>query len=226
MQCGSVSRSEPVARPSTTPRWIGATPYQELQKDQIRLLRVESDIGHIDVPINCTLSTHDLATAPVFTALSYTWGLPHQDIANLRKNPSCSTHFINCNGNTGQVGENLHDFLDYCVHHPSETFKGYLWIDALSINQDDIKERSEQVRLMSSIYQTAVGVFVWLGPEDPWTESAFVLMDGLLRLDLDQRFKLHPAELKLGHQDILLDLRSWQALAQFFQREWFRRAWM
>jgi len=38
-----------------------------------------------------------------------------------------------------------------------------LWIDALSINQRDTRERSHQVQQMATIYNTAKGVLIWLG---------------------------------------------------------------
>ncbi|KAH9221926.1 heterokaryon incompatibility, partial [Leptodontidium sp. 2 PMI_412] len=38
-----------------------------------------------------------------------------------------------------------------------------IWVDALCINQEDIPERSEQVRWMGDIYRTAYRVLVWLG---------------------------------------------------------------
>jgi hypothetical protein len=213
-------------RPDPTPRWDDTIPYQELRNGQIRLLHVEPTSPEVEIPVRCTLSTHDLVTAPSFTALSYTWGLPHGDIDRLRKSPASKTRYIICNGRKGQVGENLHDFLVHCVHSSSQDLLGYWWIDALSINQADIEERSEQVKLMSDIYQTATGVFVWLGPEDHFTELAIYLMKDLLRLDKTQRLSLHSAEVRANHPNGLLDLSNWQALSQFFQREWFNRTWM
>lgn len=41
--------------------------------------------------------------------------------------------------------------------------KPILWIDALSINQRDSKEKAREVRCMSDIYSAADRVFVWLG---------------------------------------------------------------
>jgi hypothetical protein len=213
-------------RPNPTPRWDAASPYQELGKGQIRLLHIESRSSQGADALTCTLSTHDLATAPAFTALSYTWGPSHRDIDKLRKTPASDTRRINCNGSFGEVGENLYDFLVHCISGFSQDLLGYLWIDALSINQSDIEERSEQVKLMADIYQTAGGVVIWLGPEDHSTEPAISLMNGLLRLTDVERFALHPTEVKMHHSNALLELRNWQALAQFYQREWFRRAWM
>ncbi|KAH7067441.1 heterokaryon incompatibility protein-domain-containing protein [Paraphoma chrysanthemicola] len=39
-----------------------------------------------------------------------------------------------------------------------------LWIDALCINQSDLKEKSAQVKFMGEIYRQAKGVVIWLGP--------------------------------------------------------------
>jgi len=39
-----------------------------------------------------------------------------------------------------------------------------LWIDAVCINQDDLDEKTAQVRMMKEIYSGAVEVVAWLGP--------------------------------------------------------------
>jgi hypothetical protein len=41
-----------------------------------------------------------------------------------------------------------------------------LWIDALCINQQDMREREKQVRMMGSLYKSAASVHVWLGTAD------------------------------------------------------------
>ncbi|KAK2763155.1 hypothetical protein FQN54_009791 [Arachnomyces sp. PD_36] len=41
-----------------------------------------------------------------------------------------------------------------------------IWVDALCINQDNLKEKSHQIQLMSEIYAKASGVFAWLGSPD------------------------------------------------------------
>jgi hypothetical protein len=124
------------------------------------------------------------------------------------------------------VGENLHDFLAHCAINFSPILQGYLWIDALSINQDDLQERSEQVKLMGKIYQSAARVVIWLGPEDQPTQRAIDLMKGWLQLDQSERASLHAEDVQVHHTNKLLDAKSWESLAQFFQREWFNRAWM
>jgi len=212
--------------PDPTPHWTTTAPYTALGNAQIRLLHVQPWTDNTKDQIECTLSVHDLATAPSFRALSYTWGLPHRDIHKLRTSARSATRQINCNGKEGQVGENLYDSLLYCAHDHGSDLQGYLWIDALSINQGDDLERSEQVKLMSKVYQKAAGVTVWLGPEDDATESAMDLIRRVLELDEAERLLFNSNEVSKGHPEPLLNERKWQALSQFFQREWFKRAWM
>jgi hypothetical protein len=47
-----------------------------------------------------------------------------------------------------------------------------MWIDAISINQDDFVERSRQVRRMGQIYDYAVAVHSYVGSADEETEAA------------------------------------------------------
>lgn len=42
----------------------------------------------------------------------------------------------------------------------------FLWIDALYINQNDFKERADQVLLMGKIYSLSVEVLIWLGKQN------------------------------------------------------------
>jgi hypothetical protein len=214
------------ARSDPTPRWDDTTPYSDLETGQVRLLQIDATTDDVSNSLKCMLSIHDLDTAPSFTALSYTWGVPHEDIHELRTKPPSTTCRINCNGHEIQVGQTLYDFLAHCASYPSEHSHGYLWIDALAINQGDLQERCEQVKLMRKVYQRATGVVVWLGPEDCYTESAVKLMNDLLELDRQGRLRLHHEDVRDDHPNSLLDSSNWQALAQFFRREWFNRTWM
>ncbi|KAF2830705.1 HET-domain-containing protein [Ophiobolus disseminans] len=212
--------------PDPTPRWTTTAPYTELLSSQIRLLRILPFVDRRETKIICTLSVHDLLNAPAYTALSYTWGVPHREIRKLRRTPPSSTHCIDCNGREAHVGENLYDFLLQCAHDTSGDLHGYLWIDALSIDQGNTQERSEQVKLMGDIYRNADTVFVWLGTEDDSTIQAMDLIKGLLRLGKSGRLNLHPSEVNDEHPNSLLTSGNWQALFQFFRREWFNRAWI
>lgn len=124
------------------------------------------------------------------------------------------------------MSHNLHDFLRYCALSDDPRLRGYIWIDALVINQNNISERSHQVNIMGDIYKAASRVIVWLGIDDDLTEIAFALMRGLLDVPREARLNLHPHDVRPRHTNPLLNLQNWKALAQFFQRSWFNRAWV
>ena len=46
-----------------------------------------------------------------------------------------------------------------------------LWIDQICINQTDLQERSEQVRIMRQIYSKAQLVILWLGEDGDNNEA-------------------------------------------------------
>jgi hypothetical protein len=51
-----------------------------------------------------------------------------------------------------------------------------LWVDAISINQDDISERNEQVSKMGAICNLATQVIVWLGPHKDRSKLAITFI--------------------------------------------------
>ncbi|CAI0649432.1 unnamed protein product [Colletotrichum noveboracense] len=102
-----------------------------------------------------------------------------------------------------------------------ELFMNPLWIDALCINQEDLDERASQVQLMKSIFRGAKRVLAWLGPPDGLTEDAITGLGILYMSDLGT------CEGGRTLSDIPgMDLVHWFAVFAFFQRTWFRRAWV
>jgi hypothetical protein len=59
--------------------------------------------------------------------------------------------------------------------------EGFLWVDAICINQDNMSERGHQVKLMGDIYSCARTVLAWLGPSPSKDFEAAV--DDMLQLD-------------------------------------------
>jgi hypothetical protein len=92
---------------------------------------------------------------PQYEALSYVWG-------------PTEMKSISLNGQSCDVRENLFDAL---VNLRSENQQRTLWVDAICINQDDMKERNHQVSRMESIYSQAEKV-AWLGLSDEFTVEA------------------------------------------------------
>jgi hypothetical protein len=92
--------------------------------------------------VKVTLARRTFADRPTYEALSYTWGSP-----DVMKG-------IEINGSRFDVRENLWSAL---VHLRHSTQERALWIDAIYINQVDVAEGNNQVRLMAHIHERAVG---------------------------------------------------------------------
>ncbi|KAH7118719.1 heterokaryon incompatibility protein-domain-containing protein [Dendryphion nanum] len=90
-----------------------------------------------------------------YVALSYAWGL---DI-------EAENREILINGHPVMVRKNL--FAALSQFRNMDHFKNGLkiWIDALTINQEDKDEKRAQILIMHDIYQRAGNIIVWLGPE-------------------------------------------------------------
>ena len=121
----------------------GNSPYTstpDLREGHIRLIQLG-----VDVPtgnIHCTTRIFPLQERPSYTALSYAWG-------PLRA--SESRYKILLDGRERLLHKNLWDFLQQA----SQRRPGWLWIDALSIEQRRAEERSHQVGIMSSLTRSA-----------------------------------------------------------------------
>jgi hypothetical protein len=108
----------------------------------------------------------------------------------------------------------------------------YIWIDAICIDQHNVAERNEQVEFMSSIYKAAQNVIIWLGPEDQFTTDSIAAVRRLA--------SIHPSRYNsVSHADFYQNQAScrklgipemshflWLSLTAFFQRSWFKRAWI
>lgn len=106
--------------------------------------------GEFAADICCDLYKESLDDEPEYRALSYVWG-----DATIRE-------LITVNGTPHTVTSNLAVALRN-IRHADEAIA--IWIDALCINQQDIGEREQQVRIMGDIYQNCEEVLIWLGQE-------------------------------------------------------------
>jgi hypothetical protein len=56
-----------------------------------------------------------------------------------------------------------------------------VWVDAICINQEDDKEKGEQVQGMGELYAQATTVVVWLGTAADSSDVAFDFLHAVLR---------------------------------------------
>lgn len=124
-------------------------PLQEA-REQIRLVMIER--ARFDEPLAVRVQIFDLEDAPRYSALSYTWG------------PAHPTYRITVDGRWLDIRKNLFHFLREFRQEPGRP--EWLWIDQISIDQTNVKERSHQVRFMSRIYSQCSSVTVWLNDDN------------------------------------------------------------
>jgi hypothetical protein len=120
--------------------------YSPLDHSQhsIRLVRILPELsrrGHVQCDVRH--STIDSE----YTCLSYVWGEP-------------SFNWIEITGQRLSVRDNLLSFLQSAQR---KSLSQWFWIDAISIHQTNVAERTHQVQQMSLIFSNAVEVISWLG---------------------------------------------------------------
>jgi hypothetical protein len=155
--------------------------YDELpSQPSLRLVHVLPAKGQNDSVIECHLKTV-VENTRSYMALSYAWGSP----MDMRE--------ISLNGKPFLVRKNLFEFLNWYrspdrliassqasmthwvlpgLHWSTLAASGGIWIDAVCINQGDVRENNRQVQLMGNIYQNALAVIVWLGPASENSQEA------------------------------------------------------
>jgi hypothetical protein len=192
----------------------------DLERPGIRLLRLCMGTGPT---IECELfqawldgEADDLMP---YEALSYTWGGTEM---------SKSVHI----GNRAlSVTENLYSAL---YHLRSIDEDRILWVDAVCIDQSDLRERGHQVAQMGQIYSRADRVIIWLGAS---TEEVDILLDCLKQLERlgtkewhisDPHWKEAWAKLQSKFEIRYLQCVYTQrtGLQSLLNQPWFRRVWI
>ncbi|KAK3351911.1 heterokaryon incompatibility protein-domain-containing protein, partial [Neurospora tetraspora] len=171
-----------------------------ISRSHIRLLQLlpsENEDAAIHCRLFCTAldskgTALDSKSTRPYEALSYVWGSEAKP---------CS---ISINGCDLPVGENLHAAL---LHLRDHSIERTIWIDAICINQDDLKERGHQVQSMAKIYAKASHVIVWLGKEAAGSDQA--LEEILIAAELPTK--------RLDNKAGILTL---------LERPWFQRIWV
>ncbi|KAG4428894.1 hypothetical protein IFR05_015623 [Cadophora sp. M221] len=145
--------------------------------------------------IQCSTSTISLLQSPEYEALSYVWG------------DASIPETITFNDIPTKVTKNLYAALTY-LRHPDKP--RYLWVDALCINQKDLRERNEQVAMMGEVYTSAKPVLVWLGEADEGSDEAFALL---------------PSVLTDNNVQDGISQKLFSFYMQLMDRDWFTRLW-
>lgn len=123
------------------------------------------------------------------------------------------------------VTENLEAALQQ-ISSEGETFR--IWIDALCINQNNLVERSHEVKRMKEIYRGASKVVVWLGQKTQYTTFAF---DFIQEVASETRKRSTEHDISLFWHSIRTDearytASQWRAFAAFLELLYWHRLWI
>lgn len=172
----------------------------------IRLLRLLPS-EETEASIHCELLHYplleeaDRRTHP-YDALSYCWGDPSETSSIfIREQTYTSEHEV-------LVTQNLQKALIRLRYRYIERI---LWIDAVCIDQNNEREKEQQIQLMTKIYGHANSVLVWLG--EPADNSDRAIQE--IRRAGDH-----------GPENPLNDESTYQSITLLLQRPWFRRIWV
>ncbi|KAJ4288952.1 hypothetical protein N0V90_011294 [Kalmusia sp. IMI 367209] len=200
-----------------------------LDRTDIRFLILHP--GQFDDEINFDMKHISLSASHLkYEALSYAWG---NEVAS---------HPIYISDTKVLVTSNLHSALRYLRF---EEHSRRLWIDALCIDQNDIEERRQQVRLMGDVFSEADRVIIWLGEQSPETTKIFSLMNSLHQDQWLSSTEWLFQRDTMGREDFWsrdlanrslrrsisphltnLHIIDWNSIQSFLQRPWFHRLWV
>ena len=205
--------------------WIGQLPdnrypfpfgrthyqYSPLPPGHIRVIELQP--GTKADPLVCRLLAVKTADNLVYEAVSYVWGNPQR-----RVNLNCEDKVIRITTSLAQVLRRVR-YADR---------SRVVWADAVSINQEDLEERKEQVRKMGFIYTKARRVLAWLGPDPGDASLAVNLMtrfNTLLDdydswLDVPDLSERQISQWTQGYE------AQWRAVGRLCDSPLFRRVWI
>ncbi|KAF8849413.1 HET-domain-containing protein, partial [Acephala macrosclerotiorum] len=187
---------------------------------EIRLLHLLP--GDSSEPVHVVLEAVPFTSdnVPDFEALSYCWGSEENPMVIFVGE---SDEF------TLAVTRNLGEALSYLRF---ENASRVLWIDAICVNQQDLDERSRQVKRMADIYSNAGRVIVWLGPESEDSDIAIDCIEEVAS-HVEVNWSIYAMHSKTdsthwadGNVPAPFDTHEYLALSNFLGRNWFERLWI
>jgi Heterokaryon incompatibility protein (HET) len=210
---------------SSRQREADAYKYSPLDEkaSHIRLLALLP--GEFSAKVHIRLHTKQLRTdkCPKYEALSYVWGSTEDPVDIF---VGSSTQY------SLAVTQNLARALPYLRYRDRERV---LWIDAICVNQKDLRERSQQVKRMATIYSMAQRVIVWLGEEENNSTLALQTLDGLsTKIEVSYLGRTMKPASRDASGSHCADLgtvlpfseRAWSSINDLLHRAWFERLWI
>ncbi|KAG4433346.1 hypothetical protein IFR05_011174 [Cadophora sp. M221] len=171
--------------------------------------------------IECTITTARFSSKPIYEALSYVWGEP---VFNRR---------VYIGDKELNITASLATALQQLRYRDRPR---RLWVDAISINQNDDAEKISQIPLMAQIYGRATSVIGWLGEKSIQTTAAILTLQDLAsdssKYGIDSETSLDEEQSKELSDDVRAAVErvyprlEWPSLSTFFSQAYFTRLWI
>ena len=201
------------------------TPYQyqplDDEAEYVRLLYLLPAETSTDIRVDIVHTRLTKEDVPKYEALSYAWG----------ESDTPEVIYVGQEGDvTMAVTRSLYQALPYLRYRDQ---RRVLWVDAICVDQQNLKERGLQVERMGDIYSLAQRVIVWLGLGDSTSGHAIQFLRAIAsKIEVDW-ITLKPKPLSqddadwadinkaLGHGE-----REVCAIHSLVMRPWFERLWV
>jgi Heterokaryon incompatibility protein (HET) len=204
----------------------GRMPYAPLREREFRVLLLypwkDSD------RIVCQIVRQDLDHIVLgYVALSYTWG------------DASKTAVIDCLMDDREPAHGRHHPKpeDVCLSKLTVTenavaalrrfrhreFISAIWMDAICIDQQNLDERNQQVRIMPEIYMRAEKTAIWLGQSSEVSGAGLALVDKLFDAPRYDGTAVLFEELTPENAS---SRAHWEGIADILRRPWFTRVWV
>ncbi|KIW01633.1 uncharacterized protein PV09_06820 [Verruconis gallopava] len=200
----------------------------DMAKEEIRILDLLP--GDPSSPVRCGVRHIGLTDqTEKWFAVSYCWDTENQSFRFI------GTKTIFCDGQPFLISDNLHDAL-IRLRELADGASLPVWIDAICINQSDLREKSRQIALMRQIFAGAHKVFVWLGADTADTALAFDFVQEMHEAAAwqisqhgktdDRRLKNLSAEQRAALRIDRITPEKVEAFSNLLRRKWWRRVWV
>ena len=125
------------------------------------------------------------------------------------------------NGKVITISRNLAEGLRALSRSPA-TVQGHLifFNDFLCLDQDDKLEKQHELKRMSTIFSSALGVIAWVGPSQDGSDAVMSALQDLERTEVYNTPSSASSVLEAIREDV------WLPLLRFFQRPLWTRVWL
>jgi hypothetical protein len=180
---------------------------------EIRLLRLSAKLS--GPMIQGKLIHMPIDKLPTYECISYVWGKP------------TGKETIILNRRKFEVSTNVYEILR---QRKALFLSRLIWIDSICINQKNTKERTDQIKLMQTIYGKATRVTICLG-NAPDADLARMLIHKLFFQTFWRVPSAWNEAIMTSYMNGLKDngggtSPEWLALRRLLQNPWFERCWV